>query len=228
MSIKNMSIDSRPRERLELVGLANLSNAELLAIIIGSGSKEKSAIAIANELLEKVGSIRKLSRLNLNNIKIKGFMAIYFHYYYLFKRYKQNPMNYKLTPQMRADLIKMNIYSNEAKLLSKYNIQNSDDLLNLKQNKSKEIRDLSITREGLWYRRSKEKDEDKKVEFCNKIAELNSQIEELSKEVELCRDIQARIPKMKENLKEQKKFEDDERKQERENEYGRRKYFRNF
>lgn len=73
MSIKNMSIDSRPRERLELVGLANLSNAELLAIIIGSGSKEKSAIAIANELLEKVGSIRKLSRLNLNNIKIKGF-----------------------------------------------------------------------------------------------------------------------------------------------------------
>ena len=52
MSIKNMSIDSRPRERLELVGLSNLSNAELL---------------------EKVGSIRKLSRLNLNNIKIKGF-----------------------------------------------------------------------------------------------------------------------------------------------------------
>ena len=171
---------------------------------------------------------RTISLHRKSNIKIKGFMAIYFHYYYLFKRYKQNPMNYKLTPQMRADLIKMNIYSNEAKLLSKYNIQNSDDLLNLKQNKSKEIRDLSITREGLWYRRSKEKDEDKKVEFCNKIAELNSQIEELSKEVELCRDIQARIPKMKENLKEQKKFEDDERKQERENEYGRRKYFRNF
>ena len=46
--------------------------------------------------------------------------------------------------------------------------------------------------------------------------------------MELCRDIQARIPKMKENLKEQKKFEDDERKQEREKEYGRRKYFRNF
>ena len=171
---------------------------------------------------------RTISLHRKSNIKIKGFMAIYFHYYYLFKRYKQNPMNYKLTPQMRADLIKMNIYSNEAKLLSKYNIQNSDDLLNLKQNKSKEIRDLSITREGLWYRRSKEKDEDKQVEFCNKIAELNSQIEELSKEVELCRDIQARIPKMKENLKEQKKFEDDERKQERENEYGRRKYFRNF
>ena len=171
---------------------------------------------------------RTISLHRKSNIKIKGFMAIYFHYYYLFKRYKQNPMNYELTPQMRADLIKMNIYSNEAKLLSKYNIQNSDDLLNLKQNKSKEIRDLSITREGLWYRRSKEKDEDKKVEFCNKIAELNSQIEELSKEVELCRDIQARIPKMKENLKEQKKFEDDERKQERENEYGRRKYFRNF
>ena len=171
---------------------------------------------------------RTISLHRKSNIKIKGFMAIYFHYYYLFKRYKQNPMNYKLTPQMRADLIKMNIYSNEAKLLSKYNIQNSDDLLNLKQNKSKEIRDLSITREGLWYRRSKEKDEDKKVEFCNKIAELNSQIEELRKEVELCRDIQARIPKMKENLKEQKKFEDDERKQERENEYGRRKYFRNF
>ena len=162
------------------------------------------------------------------NIKIKGFMAIYFHYYYLFKRYKENPMNYKLTPQMRADLIKMNTYSNEAKLLSKYNIKNLDDLLNLKQGKSNEIRDLSITREGLWYKRSKEKDEDKKVEFCNKIADLNSKIEELNKEVELCRDIQSRIPRMRENLKEQKKFEDDERKQEREKKYGRGNYFRNF
>lgn len=190
--------------------------------------EEQSARVSFMENANKNYIPRTISLHRKSNIKIKGFMAIYFHYYYLFKRYKQNPMNYKLTPQMRADLIKMNIYSNEAKLLSKYNIQNSDDLLNLKQNKSKEIRDLSITREGLWYRRSKEKDEDKKVEFCNKIAELNSQIEELSKEVELCRDIQARIPKMKENLKEQKKFEDDERKQERENEYGRRKYFRNF
>ena len=171
---------------------------------------------------------RTISLNRKSNIKIKGFMAIYFHYYYLFKRYKDNPMNYKLTPQMRADLIKMNTYSNEAKLLSKYNIQNSDDLLNLKQSKSKEIRDLSITREGLWYRRSKENDENKKVEFCNKIADLNSKIEELNKEVELCRDIQARIPKMKENLKEQKKLEDDERKAERGKIYRRRNYFRNF
>lgn len=152
---------------------------------------------------------RAISINRKSNIKITGFMAIYFHYYYLLKRYNNNPVKYKITPQMRADIRKMNQYSNEAKLLAKYNIQNEDDLQKLKQNKISEIRDLSITREGYWYKRKQSDDENKKVEYCNLIADLNTKIERLNVEVALCRNIETRIPELKRRLKEQKKLENE-------------------
>lgn len=40
-SIKNWAIDDRPREKLALKGAENLSNSELLAILINNGSVEK-------------------------------------------------------------------------------------------------------------------------------------------------------------------------------------------
>ncbi|MCF0207623.1 MAG: hypothetical protein HUK15_09365, partial [Bacteroidales bacterium] len=51
-SIKNWAKDDRPREKLIEKGPLALSNAELLAIIIGSGNKKKSALDVAKEILE--------------------------------------------------------------------------------------------------------------------------------------------------------------------------------
>ena len=42
ISIKNLSLDDRPREKLLQHGRTTLSNAEILAILIGSGTKQKS------------------------------------------------------------------------------------------------------------------------------------------------------------------------------------------
>ena len=53
MKIKDMFPDERPREKLRLRGAKALGNAELLAILIGSGSGGKSAIDVAHELLSK-------------------------------------------------------------------------------------------------------------------------------------------------------------------------------
>jgi len=156
-----------------------------------------------NNYIPRAISIGKKS-----NIKITGFLAIYFHYYYLLKRYSNNPIDYKITPKMKADIRKMNQYSDEAKLLSKYKVQNDDDLQKIKQDKMNEIRNLSITREGYWYRRKQTDDENNKVQYCNLIADLNTKIEKLNKEVVLCRDIETRIPELKQKLKEQKKVED--------------------
>ncbi len=50
-SIKMWAEDDRPREKLLLKGKASLSDAELLAILIGSGYKNKSALDLAKELL---------------------------------------------------------------------------------------------------------------------------------------------------------------------------------
>ena len=47
MSIKFWAEEDRPREKLLLKGKQNLSDAELLAIILGSGSRKESAVGLA-------------------------------------------------------------------------------------------------------------------------------------------------------------------------------------
>ncbi len=49
--IKEMASDERPREKLMRYGVNLLSNSELLAILIGSGTRNSSAIMLANKLL---------------------------------------------------------------------------------------------------------------------------------------------------------------------------------
>lgn len=72
-SIKNWSEDDRPREKLAKYGAENLSNSELLAILIGSGSKGFSALDAAKELISTAGSVYQLTSLNISKItKIKG------------------------------------------------------------------------------------------------------------------------------------------------------------
>lgn len=51
MQIKQLPESQRPIEKLLFAGASCLSNAELLAILIGSGTKNKSAIEVANEVL---------------------------------------------------------------------------------------------------------------------------------------------------------------------------------
>ncbi len=73
-SIKNWAIDDRPREKLQLNGADVLSNSELLAILINNGSKEKSALDLAKEILQ-LGSnnLNELGKLSLKDLqKIKG------------------------------------------------------------------------------------------------------------------------------------------------------------
>ena len=73
-SIKNWATDDRPREKLLTKGAAALSNSELLAILLNNGSKNKSAVDLAKEIL-KLGhdNLNELGKLSLNDFKqIKG------------------------------------------------------------------------------------------------------------------------------------------------------------
>lgn len=70
--IKDLPIDSRPRERLKKYGSKNLSDEELLAIIIRSGTKEHNALNIAREILIK-NKLKDITDSSLNSLsKIKG------------------------------------------------------------------------------------------------------------------------------------------------------------
>lgn len=69
-SIKHWSEDERPREKFEKKGPDALSNAELLAILINTGTREKSALDIAKDLLYSAGqSLSQLSRMPLPQLK---------------------------------------------------------------------------------------------------------------------------------------------------------------
>lgn len=76
-SIKNWSADDRPREKMQAKGAAALSNSELLAILINNGSKEKSALEIAKEVLALCHhNLDELGKLTINDLqKLKGIGA---------------------------------------------------------------------------------------------------------------------------------------------------------
>ena len=73
-SIKNWAIDDRPREKLMLKGRENLSDSELLAILIGTGSRTASALDLAKEVLGLGhNNLHELGKLSLHELmKIKG------------------------------------------------------------------------------------------------------------------------------------------------------------
>src|SRR5436190_1433262 len=75
-TIKNWAEDDRPREKMLLKGLESLSNAELLAILINNGTKEKTAVDVAKELLTVIeNDLQQLGKLSVKEIlklKVKG------------------------------------------------------------------------------------------------------------------------------------------------------------
>jgi DNA repair protein RadC len=77
LKITDWAVEDRPRERLWNKGPSSLSDAELLAILIGSGTRNRSAVDLAHELLAMAGnSLGELGRLSAGEIrKIKGIGA---------------------------------------------------------------------------------------------------------------------------------------------------------
>lgn len=71
--IRSWSEDDKPREKLLLKGKTALSDAELIAILIGSGSRNESAVSLSQRILASVdynlNALGKLSVNQLNNFK---------------------------------------------------------------------------------------------------------------------------------------------------------------
>lgn len=60
MAIKDWAVEDRPREKLLKRGPGALTDAELLAIFLRTGTHGKSAVDLARELLEDFGSLKAL------------------------------------------------------------------------------------------------------------------------------------------------------------------------
>ncbi|HMO33419.1 MAG TPA: DNA repair protein RadC [Lacibacter sp.] len=72
-TIKNWAPDDRPREKLAANGPDVLSNAELIALLLGSGTRNQSALEVARQLLDRaqqsLGQLGKLSVKELTQVK---------------------------------------------------------------------------------------------------------------------------------------------------------------
>ena len=71
LSIKEWAEEDRPREKLLLKGASALSNSELLAILIGSGNREMSAVELGKRILQQAGN--DLNQLGHPNMILHNF-----------------------------------------------------------------------------------------------------------------------------------------------------------
>lgn len=76
IKMKQMPISERPYEKLEMYGAENLSNSELLAIIIKTGTKEDTAVGLAQKILKLNETTSKNDLSFLNDISITDYMKI--------------------------------------------------------------------------------------------------------------------------------------------------------
>jgi DNA repair protein RadC len=74
LKITDWAVEDRPREKLYQKGTSSLSDAELLAILIGSGTRKRSAVDLGRELLSMVNNnLNSLGKLTINDLtKIHG------------------------------------------------------------------------------------------------------------------------------------------------------------
>lgn len=70
--IKNWPADERPREKLIKRGAGNLTDAELLAILIRTGKKGVTAVDLARRLFSEERTLREISSMSVEKIKLLG------------------------------------------------------------------------------------------------------------------------------------------------------------
>lgn len=73
MKVKDLPLDDRPREKMLIRGAQSLSDSELIAILLRTGTKGESAIQLAQNMLNKFGNLALLANQSISTIaQIKG------------------------------------------------------------------------------------------------------------------------------------------------------------
>jgi DNA repair protein RadC len=76
LRVKEWSPEDQPREKLMLKGVNALSNAELLAIIIGSGSRDETSVELSQRILKSAGNnINRMGKFSVKHL-ISNFKGI--------------------------------------------------------------------------------------------------------------------------------------------------------
>lgn len=74
LTIKEWAVEDRPREKLLKKGVQSLSDAEIIALLIGSGTKNETAVELSKKVLKSANNnLNELGKLNISDLtKMKG------------------------------------------------------------------------------------------------------------------------------------------------------------
>ncbi len=216
-NIKHTSIiapNAKRPMRLDNLG-KGYSEAEILERIIAT--RNGIITAAPSEMPKKQYKFRG-SLKNVKDKKLKGFMALYFHYLYLFKKIQRKQTPQRVSFFMRDEMIKFDRYQKQFKFLFTHNIETGEDLQKYQKDKETEVEILITRRKKLYEERTDENCDEVK----EKAKEINTELNELRKEIRLCKAIFKDSYKIAEKKRQALALQKQADKELRENEHKRR------
>lgn len=183
-NIKHTSIiapNAKRPMRLDNLG-KGYSEAEILERIIAI--RNGIVTAAPSEMPKKQYKFRGNIK-NVKGKKLKGFVALYFHYLYLFKKIQRKQIPQRVSFFMRDEMIKFDRYQKQFKFLFTHNIETGEDLQKYQKDKETEV-EILITRRKKLYEERTDKNCD---EVKDQAKEINAELNELRKEIRLCKAV---------------------------------------
>lgn len=200
--------------RLDNLG-KGYSEAEILQRIIAT--RNGIITAAPSEMPKKQYKFRGNIK-NVKGKKLKGFVALYFHYLYLFKKIQRKQTPQRVSFFMREEMIKFDRYQKQFKLLFTHNIETGEDLQKYQKDKEAEVEILITRRKKLYEERTDENCDEVK----GQAKEINAELNELRKEIRLCKAIFKDSYKIAEKKRQALALQKQADKELRENEHKRR------
>ena len=131
--------------------------------------------------------------------KLTGFRALYFHYLYLLGKLKKPTASPRRRRYMTDEIIKLDCYVEQGKLLMKYRIDTWEQLAMLEEAVQSELDALCSQRKGLYTARRKNPTE---TDLSSAIESINQSIKILRRELKVCGRIEADGPVIRQKLTE--------------------------
>ena len=136
-----------------------------------------------------------------NLYKPKGLVALFKYYCFLLKVYPKKQQHYKMSPEMRREIRRLDQYSAEANIMCKYKLRTLDDVRNCKELKQDELKNLYNERNRLYYKRKGLDGGSEKDGVTEDIIKVTDKIKNVKRELFYCDDIVERTNKIVEDIR---------------------------
>lgn len=130
-----------------------------------------------------------------------GLEKLYLRYCYelgYLPKYRQNPV--RLHAVLKEELLKCDLYSEEAKFLARYNISTEEDLEKKMKSLMEDYSSISAQRSELRRKLRRKMPVEEEAQCREKVRELTVELKDTRKELKLCRDIRERSGQVERNL----------------------------